>query len=95
MHVFITGASGIIGQRVVPTLLAQGHSVTAAGRASPRLDALRTAGAKVIALDIFDSAAAERTMAGHDIAINLATKAPPSSADGCRYSASARATSRW
>jgi nucleoside-diphosphate-sugar epimerase len=76
MNVFITGASGVIGQRVVPTLLAQGHSVTAAGRASPRLDALRNSGTKVVALDIFDSAAAERAMAGHDVAINLATKVP-------------------
>ena len=76
MKVFITGASGVIGQRVVPKLLAQGHSVTAAGRASPRLDALRTSGAKVVALDIFDSAAAERAMAGNDVAINIATKVP-------------------
>jgi nucleoside-diphosphate-sugar epimerase len=76
MKVFITGASGVIGQRVVPTLLAQGHSVTAGGRASPRLDVLRTSRATVIALDIFDSVAAERAMVGHDVAINLATKVP-------------------
>lgn len=76
MNVFITGASGVIGQRVIPALLARGHSVTAAGRPSARLAALREPGVEVVALDIFDSAAAERAMQGHDVAVNLATKVP-------------------
>ncbi|MEO8336908.1 MAG: NAD(P)-dependent oxidoreductase [bacterium] len=76
MNVFVTGASGVIGRRVIPTLLARGHRVTAAGRPSARLDALRNTGASVSALDIFDSAAAQRAMTGHDVVINLATAVP-------------------
>jgi nucleoside-diphosphate-sugar epimerase len=79
MRVFVTGASGVIGQKVVPALLANGHFVTAAGRASRRLDALRDAGASVATLDIVDGAAAQRAMEGHDVVINVATHVPKGS----------------
>ncbi len=36
MKVFVTGATGVIGRRVVPLLLAQGHEVTVAARRNGR-----------------------------------------------------------
>jgi 2-alkyl-3-oxoalkanoate reductase len=79
MRVFVTGASGAIGQKLVPSLLANGHFVTAAGRASRRLDALGDTGASVATLDIFDGAAAQRAMEGYDVVINVATHVPKGS----------------
>jgi 2-alkyl-3-oxoalkanoate reductase len=76
VRIFITGATGVIGRRVVPVLRARGHEVTAAGRPSPRLQALAQHGAVAVALDLFDAASVRRALAGHDVVINLATSVP-------------------
>src|SRR2546428_6426042 len=73
-----TGATGVIGRRVVPLLVAAGHRVTAVGRAPDKRAALERAGAAAIELDLFDLAAVGRAVAGHDVVINLATHIPPS-----------------
>ena len=41
VHVLITGVTGVIGARVVPLLLAEGHTVTAVGRRADKRDARR------------------------------------------------------
>jgi 2-alkyl-3-oxoalkanoate reductase len=54
MRVFVAGASGAIGTRVVPQLIERGHEVTGTFR-SPGNDArLRTLGAEPVALDLLD-----------------------------------------
>src|SRR3989441_12838719 len=78
-RVFLAGATGVIGRRVVPLLVAAGHRVTAVGRAPDKRAALERAGAAAIELDLFDAAAVRRAVAGHDVVINLATHIPPSS----------------
>jgi len=78
MRVFITGATGVIGRRVVPLLVDAGHSVTAVARSDAKRAALAKAGATPIGLDLFDRAAVERAVAGHQTIINLATHMPPS-----------------
>src|ERR1700694_3323152 len=35
MHIFVTGASGLIGRALVPALLEAGHAVTALSRKAP------------------------------------------------------------
>ena len=77
-RVFLAGATGVIGRRVVPLLVAAGHRVTAVGRAPDKRAALERAGAAAIELDLFDLAAVGRAVAGHDVVINLATHIPPS-----------------
>lgn len=42
MQIFVTGATGVLGSRVVPGLVAAGHAVTAVARSSA--DTVRTAG---------------------------------------------------
>ncbi len=77
-RVFVAGATGVIGRRVVPQLVAAGHRVTAVGRALDKRAALERAGAAAVELDLFDAAAVRRAVAGHDVVINLATHIPPS-----------------
>jgi len=78
MRVFITGATGVIGSRVVPLLLEAGHSITAASRSEHNRAALRRAGAAPVDVDLFDVESLRRVMAGHDAVINLATHVPSS-----------------
>jgi 2-alkyl-3-oxoalkanoate reductase len=78
VRIFVTGATGVVGRRAVPLLIAAGHQVTAAGRNPARGDALRRAGATVVAADLFDRAGLERAVRGHDVVVNLATHLPSS-----------------
>src|SRR5205814_3734438 len=77
MRIFVTGATGVIGRRVVPALRARGHEVTAAARGSARLDAFAQQGATPRAVSLFDAAAVRQAVDGHDVVINLATRVPP------------------
>jgi nucleoside-diphosphate-sugar epimerase len=76
--VFVTGATGVIGRRVVPQLVALGHRVTAIGRAAEKRAWLETAGARAVALDLVDAGALQQALAGQDVVINLATHMPSS-----------------
>lgn len=78
MRIFVTGATGVIGRRVVPLLTGAGHRVTAVGRTPEKRAALERAGATAVALDLFDRDAARRALAGHDTVVNLATHMPSS-----------------
>lgn len=78
VRIFVTGATGVIGRRVVPMLVTAGHEVTAIGRNPERRAVLERAGATVASLDLFDPQAVHRAVAGHDVVINLATHMPSS-----------------
>ena len=54
MRVFVAGASGAIGRRLVPKLLEAGHEVTGMTRSEERAERLREAGAKTVVADVFD-----------------------------------------
>lgn len=57
MRVFLAGATGVIGRRLVPQLLAAGHQVTGMTRAPAKADALRAAGVEPVVADAFDAQA--------------------------------------
>lgn len=80
MTVFLTGATGVVGLRAVPLLVAAGHAVTAVGRTPAKQDRLRADGAAPVAVDLFDRAAVAQAVAGHDAVVNLATKIPATTA---------------
>jgi nucleoside-diphosphate-sugar epimerase len=78
MRIFLTGATGVIGRRVVRDLSARGYLVTAVGRTSAKQEALRRTGAEPTVVDLFDAEELRRAVARHDAVINLATHMPSS-----------------
>jgi 2-alkyl-3-oxoalkanoate reductase len=76
MRVFVTGATGVIGRRLVPLLVGAGHEVTALARSDAARRALATAGAMPIALDIFTPEGSRSALVGQDVVVNLATHIP-------------------
>jgi nucleoside-diphosphate-sugar epimerase len=62
-RIFLAGASGAVGRRLVPLLVAAGHRVTGTTRVPEKADALRALGAEPVILDVFDAAALTQSMA--------------------------------
>jgi 2-alkyl-3-oxoalkanoate reductase len=79
MRIFITGATGVIGRRVVPMCITRGHHVTAVSRSSHGRAALHRLGARGVDADLFDRRRLAALMAEHDAVVNLATHMPSSS----------------
>jgi nucleoside-diphosphate-sugar epimerase len=63
MRVYLAGATGAVGRRLVPLLIDQGHQVTATTRRPDKADALRRAGAEPVVLDGLDGAAVGEAVA--------------------------------
>jgi nucleoside-diphosphate-sugar epimerase len=74
--VFVAGATGVLGRRVVPLLVAAGHSVTAVARSAEKRTAVERQGAAAVSLDLFDRSAVHDAVGGHDVVVNLATHIP-------------------
>jgi nucleoside-diphosphate-sugar epimerase len=55
MRVFVAGAAGAIGSRLVPQLVAAGYEVTASARGRGKLDRLRALGATPVVVDGLDA----------------------------------------
>lgn len=62
MKVFLAGASGAIGRRLVPLLLADGHEVTGMTRSADAARQLEVAGAGAAIADVFDADAVKRAV---------------------------------
>jgi nucleoside-diphosphate-sugar epimerase len=56
MRVFVAGATGAIGRRLVPVLLARGHEVVAMTRSAEKAGAVRALGAEPMVADGLDRA---------------------------------------
>ena len=54
MRVFVVGASGALGRRLVPQLIDAGHDVIGSHNSPASADLLRTLGAKPVRLDLLD-----------------------------------------
>jgi nucleoside-diphosphate-sugar epimerase len=78
VKVFVTGATGVVGRRAVPLLVAAGHAVTAAARTPEKRAALEMAGAAGAEVDLFHPESLRRALAGQDAVLNLATHIPRS-----------------
>src|SRR5262245_61490669 len=63
MRVFLAGGSGAIGKRLVPLLVAAGHSVVATTRTPAITNGLRALGARPFAVDALDRTAVMRAVA--------------------------------
>lgn len=76
--IFVAGATGVIGRRLVPLLVRAGHQVTAVGRTPEKRAALERMGATAIHVDLFDQARVRQALTGSRVVINVATHIPPS-----------------
>lgn len=75
----MAGASGVIGRRLVPKLVAAGHEVTGMTRSEERAEELRRAGATSAVRDIFDSAGVREDVrrAAPEVVLHELTALPP------------------
>jgi NADH dehydrogenase len=72
MHVLVTGASGLVGRRLVARLLTAGVTVTAFVRTPGRLDDLAAGALRVAVGDVTDPDSIARGLAGCDAVVHLA-----------------------
>ena len=75
MRVFVAGASGAIGTRLVPQLLDRGHEVVGTSRSPRNADRVRALGARPIVLDLRDPSAVREAVlkTAPDAIVNEAT----------------------
>ena len=57
MRILVVGATGVIGRRLLPLLVAAGHEVTGTTRSADKQKMLQRLGAKAAVVDAFDAAA--------------------------------------
>ena len=74
--VFVSGATGVLGRRVVAELVVAGFDVTGVARDPSKHADLAALGVRPVALDLFDRAAVHAAVAGHEVVFNLATAIP-------------------
>jgi 2-alkyl-3-oxoalkanoate reductase len=62
MRVFVAGASGALGSRLVPQLIDAGHEVIATHNSPASAERLRMLGAKPVLLDLLDARAVQKAV---------------------------------
>src|ERR671914_455010 len=62
MRVFVAGATGAIGSRLVPQLVDRGHEVIGTSRSPGGADRVRALGAEPVALDLLDAGAVRKAV---------------------------------
>jgi nucleoside-diphosphate-sugar epimerase len=55
VRIFVAGASGVIGVRLVPLLVADGHEVAGMTRSPEKADGVRALGAEPVVCDVYDA----------------------------------------
>ena len=63
MRVFVAGANGAVGRRLVPMLLASGHQVTGTATSERSVEAIRRLGAEAVVVDGLDGVGIGRAVA--------------------------------
>ena len=77
MRIFVTGATGVVGRRLLPLLRREGHQITALARSRDQRARLEQFGIAGRLASLFDRAQLRAAMDGHDVVVNLATHIPP------------------
>ncbi len=76
MRVAVTGATGVIGSVVVPSLVASGHDVVGLARTPEKARFLESVGASAARTNLFDGDGLAAMFDGADAVCNLATHIP-------------------
>jgi nucleoside-diphosphate-sugar epimerase len=89
VKIFLAGASGAIGRRLTPLLLAAGHDVTGSTRNAETARQLNTAGIRAVVVDVFDAAALRDALvnARPEIVIHQLTDLPRAIEDEAQLAA--------
>lgn len=76
---FLAGAAGAIGKRLVPLLLQRGWQVVGTTRSTDKAKALASAGAQPVVVDVFDTQALARAVANAQpaVIVHQLTDLPP------------------
>jgi nucleoside-diphosphate-sugar epimerase len=95
MRVFLAGATGAIGKRLVPLLVQAGHSVTGTTRSREKAGSLRAAGADAVIVDALDPVAVASAVerAKPEVIVHELTAIPPD-LDPRRFEEQFRLTNR-
>jgi nucleoside-diphosphate-sugar epimerase len=64
VRVFLAGAGGVIGRRLVPLLVEAGHEVAGMTRSPGNAEPLRELGAEPVVVDVYDAAALHDAVVG-------------------------------
>jgi len=78
VRIFLAGATGVIGSRLIPLLVAGGHEVAGMTRSEHAVPRLRGAGATPVVCDVFDAAGLVRAVTdfGPDVVLHQLTDLP-------------------
>jgi nucleoside-diphosphate-sugar epimerase len=87
MRLFLAGASGVIGQRLIPRLVEAGHVVGGMTRSPSKAELLTDLGAEPIVCDVFDREALIQAVGdfGPDVVLNQLTDLPDDAAEIEQY----------
>ncbi|MEV0387599.1 NAD-dependent epimerase/dehydratase family protein [Nonomuraea sp. NPDC050643] len=82
MRIFLAGASGVLGRRLIPRLVQAGHVVGGMTRSPGKTEELARLGAEPILCDVFDRDALIQAVAGFgpDVILNELTDLPDEAA---------------
>lgn len=77
-RIFLAGASGAVGRRLIPLLRDGGHQVIGTTRSESKVASLRALGAEAVVINVFDAAALSRAVAASrpDVIIHQLTDLP-------------------
>ena len=80
MRIFLAGASGAIGRRLVPLLIAAGHDVAGTTRSADAAGKLEAAGVRAAIVDVYEPPALERAAidAQPEVVVHQLTDLPQS-----------------
>jgi len=86
MRIFIAGASGVIGVRLVPLLVHAGHEVAGMTRSPEKSGMLLELGAQPVVCDVYDEGTLAVAVAGFapDVVVHQLTDLPDAAADLAR-----------
>ncbi|HWH19345.1 MAG TPA: NAD(P)H-binding protein [Solirubrobacterales bacterium] len=82
MRIFLAGASGVIGARLTPLLVAAGHAVAGTTRSAGKAELVRGLGAEPVVVDAYDAEALREAVVafGPEIVMHQMTDLPDDAA---------------
>jgi nucleoside-diphosphate-sugar epimerase len=89
VRIFLAGATGVIGTRLIPLLVEDGHVVAGLTRSAERAGLVRDLGAEPVVCDVYDPAALAAAMTGFrpDVVLHQLTDLPDDASDIPRLAA--------